>query len=159
MPTSHTRYTIYQVLIFNVFCHVLFAFAVKPWQPTVKIIHWYPPCWILILVVIIVSPLTFSKCLSIELRIHWLYPQQRGKTPPKKRCPNYDTKLHLIVSLHFWRSVEFGVPPSLLLLPGLLWFRVPVSVKVPSMDQIHLFRNLIRLCAKKNSSETIVQKM
>ena len=33
--------------------------------------------------------------LLVGFRIYWLYPQ-------KGWCPLYDTKLHLIVRLHFW---------------------------------------------------------
>ena len=30
--------------------------------------------------------------------------------PHKKECLGYDTKLHLMLRLHFWRSGEFGLP-------------------------------------------------
>ena len=47
-----------------------------------------------------------------------------------------DTKLQLIVRLHFYRSGKYGVPLSLPLLPGLLWPRVVAPMRVPSIDQI-----------------------
>ena len=40
--------------------------------------------------------------LLASLRICWLYPLQRGKITQKKRCPGYDTKLHLVVRFQFW---------------------------------------------------------
>ena len=32
------------------------------------------------------------------------------KIPPQKGGVQYDTKLHLLVRLPFWNSVEWGVP-------------------------------------------------
>ena len=40
------------------------------------------------------------------LRIHKLYPLQRGKTPSKKQCPVYDIKLYLRVK--FWDLKTFA---------------------------------------------------
>ena len=37
-------------------------------------------------------------------------PPADGKTPSKKGCPGYDTKLLLIVKLQFWSSGKWGVP-------------------------------------------------
>ena len=46
---------------------------------------------------------------STELKTCCLYPLKRSKTSLKKGCPGYDTKLHLMVRLQFWRSKECGV--------------------------------------------------
>ena len=46
--------------------------------------------------------------LWAELRIHWPYLLQRDDSRPKRKkggCPGYDSKLHLIVRLQFWRSI------------------------------------------------------
>ena len=34
---------------------------------------------------------------------------QKGKNPPKKGCPDYDTKLHMMSSLQL-KSKEYGIP-------------------------------------------------
>ena len=45
-------------------------------------------------------------------------------------CPEYDISLHLIVRFQFWRT---WCASSLPLLPGPLWLRVVVPVRVPSV--------------------------
>ena len=65
-----------------------------------------------------------TSVLSMGLKIHWLYPQQRGKS-------NATLSLHPMVKLQLLRSVEYEATPSLPLLsfpPGIV-----VPVKVPSM--------------------------
>ena len=37
-------------------------------------------------------------------------PVEGGKNPSSQKCPGYDTNLHLMVRLQFWRSEEYGVP-------------------------------------------------
>ena len=58
--------------------------------------------------------------------------------PPKGDYPVYDTKLHLVVRLKFFRFREYEVL-SLPLLPGPLWLEVIVP-KVTFMDQTDLFK-------------------
>ena len=78
--------------------------------------------------------------VSVEPRICWLHSLQRGKTfPSKKKCSVYDPKLHPGVRLKFWSLVGCGVTCSLPLLPGPLWPRVMVSVRVSALGQIELF--------------------
>ena len=60
--------------------------------------------------------------------------------PKKRKCLRYDTKLHLVVRLQFWRSRE-GSTPSLPLFQGPFWPRVVVPIRVPSMSEIDLFEN------------------
>ena len=45
---------------------------------------------------------TLSACLTIHCR--------RVGSSPKKRCPGYDTKLHLIIRFQFWSSGKCEVP-------------------------------------------------
>ena len=45
----------------------------------------------------------FFHALLVVIKIHRLYPQWRGKIFPQKWCLRYDTKLHLLVGLHFGR--------------------------------------------------------
>ena len=47
------------------------------------------------------------------------------------------------MKLEFWSSREWWCTSSLPLLPGPFWFRVVVSVRVPSRDQIDLFQNYL----------------
>ena len=90
-----------------------------------------------------------------------LYLLQRVKTPHHKKCVSIDTKLHLMLWLLFWRSGVWNTP-SLLLLPGSFWPGVVVPVRVPFMDQIHLYKNhlfSVRLGELKNLIESTGQKM
>ena len=59
---------------------------------------------------------------------------QRGKT---NECPGYDTKPYdgEASVLEPWRILS---TPSLWLLPGPLWSRVVVAVRLPSMGQVEL---------------------
>ena len=59
----------------------------------------------------------------------------------KNGCSWYDAKLYLMVRLQFRSSWECAVPHSLSLLPGPLWFRVEVLVRVSSFAQKDLFEN------------------
>ena len=84
---------------------------------------------------------TINIDLSTELRIRWLYPLQRGKTPPKVGSL-------LSMTLHYiwlWDSSsgDLGMwsNPSLPLLSGPLWIGVVLLVRVQSMDEIDLFIN------------------
>ena len=48
--------------------------------------------------------------ISLSMGLSWLYPLLRDKTPHQKNlCPAYDTKLHLLMRLQFWRSGLCGV--------------------------------------------------
>ena len=53
----------------------------------------------------------------------------------KRGYPGYDTKLHLMIWLHFWKSWEYW------LLPSPLWPGMVVPVRVPSERIIVLFKN------------------
>ena len=55
------------------------------------------------------------NCFLLQLSI-WLYPLQRRKTPPKNSCLMYNTELHLIVKLQFWKTWRVLSTPSLQLL-------------------------------------------
>ena len=55
------------------------------------------------------------------------------------------------MNIRLWIYVEYGLTPSLPLLPGLVWFRVIVPVWVPSMCQINLFENYLYLIWTLNS--------
>ena len=57
-------------------------------------------------------------------------------------CPIYDTKLYLVVTLHFW-SLECRLTLSLPLITGPLLPKVVVPVRVPSMGQIDLLKIII----------------
>ena len=61
-------------------------------------------------------------------------------SPPKIGCPRYDTKPSNGEAwvLKFWGMWSTS---SMSLLPGLLWLRMVVPVKVSSMGQIDLFEN------------------
>ena len=109
--------------------------------------------------------------LLAGLKIHWSDPQQRNSSPApkhtkkkkkkkkKRRCPRYDTKLHLMMRPQVWTTGECGAPFLLPLLPGPLWPTMLVSVRVPSMGQIDLFKKLIVLkkIFKIYEKETITQ--
>ena len=83
---------------------------------------------------------------------------KRKDSPPyKKGCPEYDTKLHLMVRLQFWSWST----PSLPLLLVLLSPEVVVPVRIPCISQIDLFNKylyLIGMCAKKTLKETNMQR-
>ena len=55
----------------------------------------------------------------------------------KKKCPGYDTKLHLMVRFQIWST------PSLSLLPGPLWLVLVVPISVLLISQIDLFKNYL----------------
>ena len=63
--------------------------------------------------------ISLRTVLLVGLWIRWVYPLWRGKTPnsPQKKCPGYDSKLHLMWRLLFWR---FG-------------FFIFLSTKIPLM--------------------------
>ena len=56
--------------------------------------------------------------LSAGLRIHQLHPLQWGKTPTKTGCPEYNTKLYLVKSLHFLSFEVYAVTSLLPVLPA-----------------------------------------
>ena len=76
------------------------------------------------------------RTIFIELRTSWLYFLLKDKTDShliKKECPGYDTKLHLMMRLQFWRVWS---TPSFSLLPSPLRPGVEAAVRVPSIGQI-----------------------
>ena len=79
--------------------------------------------------------LSQSVYLSIWLKIQWLCSRQRGKTLlTPKRCPGFDTKLLPGVRLLFLSFGKCVITLLLPLLPGPLWYRVVVAVRVLSTD-------------------------
>ena len=77
-------------------------------------------------------------------RIYWLHLCKGVRPPPThNRCLGYDT----IPSKDDGPVLELSETQStsLLLLPGPLWPRVVVPVRVPSMSQIELFKTLLYL--------------
>ena len=82
--------------------------------------------------------LSFSSPVGWDCRIHQL---QRCKTPTSKKYPKYDTKISDDeASVLELSGIESTL--SLPLLPGLLWPRVVVSVRVPTRSRIDLFKHL-----------------
>ena len=74
-------------------------------------------------------------------------------------CLGYDSKVHLMVKLQYWRSGVCSV--SLHCIPGPLWPKVTGLVRVPTMGQIELFKNYsysIRLCKKKKNKKKKTHK-
>ena len=62
-----------------------------------------------------------------------------GVRPSSKTgCSGYNSKLHMMMRLKFWRVWS---TPSLPLLPGLLSSIVIVLIRVPAMSRIDLFEN------------------
>ena len=53
--------------------------------------------------------LLLQLSLKASYPCHWC-PEYANCTPSQMRCPGYDTKLHLIVRLQFWRSGKCGEP-------------------------------------------------
>ena len=53
--------------------------------------------------------------------------------------PEYDTKLHALVSLYFWSPGDYEITQMLSLLPGPLSPKMSVLVMVLSLDQVDLF--------------------
>ena len=53
-------------------------------------------------------------------------------------CLWFDSKLHLVVRLHFRNSKKCRATISLPLLPGPLWFGMILSVRIPSTGQLCL---------------------
>ena len=47
--------------------------------------------------------------LLLPVKIRWLCPVQRVKTPCKRMRADYETKLQLVVRLPLWTSVEYGI--------------------------------------------------
>ena len=95
------------------------------------------------------SKFTSSPC-QLGLQYARLYLQQRVKTPLRKECPRYVTKLHLVARLKLWRSKMWSIS-SLILLQGPLWSGEVKPITVPCMSQIDLFKNCsysIGQCAK-----------
>ena len=92
---------------------------------------------------------------QLDLRIHWLYPLQWVRFfPQEKESPGYNIKLHLMVRLQFWRSEECWLLSSLTLIPGPLWLKVVVPVRLLSMGQTDLFKNYLVLISLFNSIST-----
>ena len=68
--------------------------------------------------------------------------EKRVRPPSQEKwCSEYSTKLHLVVRLQLCSSGEIAVTSLLLLLPGPLWPKVVILVKVLSLGQIDLFEN------------------
>ena len=80
-----------------------------------------------------------KNVLLARLRIHWLFLADVKDTPLLKECLNYDTKLHLIVRLLFWRHRECEVSLHCYhsLTPS------GSTMKVPSMGRVDLFKKLL----------------
>ena len=94
---------------------------------------------------------TKIKSLSVEHKIRWLYPLQKSKTlTPKKECPKYDAKLHLVARLEFCSYWECSVSLHC------HYFQLHSDpVRVQSMDQIDLLKNhsyFMELCAKNHKT-------
>ena len=53
---------------------------------------------------------SYKLFLLVGLRLCWLYQLNRGKTLTQKKWPGYDTTLHQMVRLPFWRSEKCWVP-------------------------------------------------
>ena len=85
-----------------------------------------------------------NSALWVGLRICWLYSLLRNKTPlqKKKQRPGYDSKLHLIMRLQFWKFGICAVIATLPLLPGPLCSGVIITVMVPSIDETDLLKKL-----------------
>ena len=109
----------------------------------------------------LVSPWNLNTTQLLGFRIHWLYPQQRGKTPTKKWCTRYDIKLHLIVRVQFWRSSGVWSTYSLPLRPGPLRPKLVVPVRVPFMGQIDVSKLLVfdRVQKKKKKKKNSLEKI
>ena len=93
------------------------------------------------------------------LRICRLYPLQRGQDPSyqKKQCPKYNIDSEE-TCLEVWRVWS---TPLLLLLPGLLHPGELVSVRVPSIDQIDVWKLFLfhrSVCKKKNRKRESYKK-
>ena len=96
--------------------------------------------------------------LSALLRICWLYPLQKLRTPPKS-YPGYDSVLHLMVWLQFWRSGEpihycysnIHSDPEFLSLLGSL-FMVQINL-------IKIFLYLTESFVKKIKNKTTLEQL
>ena len=68
-----------------------------------------------------------------------------GVRPPPKKwgCPGYDTKLHLVVRLQFWKSVEYRIPLQQHYSLVHSEISVLVPVRIISQCQINLFENYL----------------
>ena len=86
---------------------------------------------------------TRFSCFKLSLALEYAdcIHHRRIRSPsPQKKCPEYDTKLHLMLRHHFWGLWStFSLP----LLSGPLWSRVIVLVSVPSIGQIDWFEKII----------------
>ena len=76
----------------------------------------------------------FTQLAGLRIRCTVLIPAS------KKECLEYGTKLYLMGRSQFWRSREHGVPSTLQLLRGQLWFGVVVLVWVPSLCKNDLLK-------------------
>ena len=77
--------------------------------------------------------------LLVGFKIHWMYPLQRSKTLHGKKelvsslCNEIAAPVLKIWAV--WGTLLFP------LLPGQLWSRLIVTVRVPSMCQVDLYKN------------------
>ena len=79
-----------------------------------------------------ITILSSRRCLEYSHCI----PYKEVRPPLKKYSLEYDTKLHLIVRLQFWRYMMYLLLP---LLSGLLWPGAVLPAIVPSIGLIDLF--------------------
>ena len=86
--------------------------------------------------------LKFLHSLADSIPCRRLRPAPTKKKKKKAGGHGYTTTLHLMQS---FSSGERPVIPWLLLLPGLLWLKVVVPVRVQTMGQIDLFANYLYL--------------
>ena len=113
--------------------------------------------WFILYDIILIHIRIWNKNnLLVGLKMCWLYPLWKGKTLLRKRCTKYDKTSDGEVSvLKIWSIA------SLPLLPGPLWPRVVVPLRIPSMSQIDQFKDYLYskgLCARKNSLKKYIHK-
>ena len=124
----------------------------------IKITLWYIHLFLRISFVLLTSSI-IKHWLSYSLKTWWGLEYadcvpcrwvRWSPTPKKMRVGlKCDIKLYLMVRFEIWWVWN---TPSLSLLPGPLWSKMVVRVRVQSMSQVDLFKNflhLIRLSAKK----------
>ena len=63
-------------------------------------------------------------------------PYKEVKPPPKKSCPRYGTKLHLLVKLQVVEIWEVLCTPSVLLFPGPIYGSNGSALKLFVLDRI-----------------------
>ena len=116
-------------------------------------IYWrYRPILLLLLFIHIS---TIWGVLPMGLWIKFSNQLRWDKIRSKKRCPGYDTQLHLMLRLQFWRV---WCTPSLAFLADRPWLGVVVSVRVPSKGMIDLIENYSkfdRVVSKKKKQKNI----